>query len=241
MVALLPGLAARLDSTERAVVPAGISRSEAPGAKPFRRRPALLGSGPRLLRTGAKISTVPGVSTDVSADVATGIRPIERRPPRRGISLSAKLSAAGSPARAGGPTVAIGQRTIGVRNPQSVTRVVRPGTPTLERPATMEVIETIAMEKIVVRIDRVAEPTWTPAPTAPSKAAEEASDVNTRAEPESKADFRVIERRIITISGRSPDVCGIVDRHINHLRVGRLYFNCRLSSLRLGRHCLLRV
>src|SRR5579863_1312391 len=105
----------------------------------------------------------------------------------------------------------------------------------------MEVTKTIAMEKIIVHIDRVAEPTRPPAPTAPSKAAEEASDVNTRAEPESKTDSRIKKWRIKTIGGRSPDVRGIVDRHINHLRVGRLDVDRRLASLRLGRDIYLRV
>ena len=53
MVALLPGLAARLDSTERAVVPARISRLEPSTAKPFGRSAALLGSGSGLLGVGA--------------------------------------------------------------------------------------------------------------------------------------------------------------------------------------------
>ena len=122
-----------------------------------------------------------------------------------------------------------------------MTRIVRPGSPACERAATVEVTETIAMEKIVVHIDRAAEPIRPPAPTAPSKAAEEASDVNARAEPESKTDSRVKKWRIKTIGGRSPDVCGIVDRHINHLRVGGLNFNRRLPSLRLGRDVHLRV
>ena len=90
------------------------------------------------------------------------------------------------------------------------------------------------MEEIAVQIDRVAEPIRPPAPTAPSQAAEEASDVNTRAEPESKTDVRVIKRRIITIDGRSPHVCGIVERHINHLRVGRLNVNRRQVLLASG-------
>jgi len=115
-----------------------------------------------------------------------------------------------------------------------VTRIVGPGTPALERPATVEVAETVAMEERVVHIDRVAEPIRPPAPTAPSQTAEEASDINTRAEPESKTDVRVIKRRIVTIDRRSPHVCGIVDRHVNHLRVGRLNVNRRLSILRLS-------
>ena len=49
MVALLPGLSARLDSAKRAVVPTGISRREAAAAKPFGGGAALLGSRPRLL------------------------------------------------------------------------------------------------------------------------------------------------------------------------------------------------
>ena len=62
MVALLPGLGARLDSTECAVVAARTLRLEPPAAKPFGRGAALLG--------------------------IARIRPIERRFPRCGIPLS---------------------------------------------------------------------------------------------------------------------------------------------------------
>jgi hypothetical protein len=105
----------------------------------------------------------------------------------------------------------------------------------------VEVTETVAMEKAIVQEDRAAEPIRPPAPTAPSKATKEASDVNTRAEPESKTHFRVKKRWIETIGGWSPHVCRIVDGHINHLRVDRLNFNRRLPSLRLGRDGHLRV
>ena len=98
----------------------------------------------------------------------------------------------------------------------------------------MEITEAIAMEEIVVHIDRVAEPIRPPTPAAPSQAPEEASNVNTRSEPESKTDVRVVKRRIVAIDGRSPHVCGIVERHINHLRVGRLNVNRRLPALRLS-------
>src|ERR1039457_1047207 len=98
----------------------------------------------------------------------------------------------------------------------------------------MEVTETVTMEKKVIHINRVAEPTRSPAPTAPSQAAEKAPDVNTPAEPESKTDLRVKERWIRTIQGWSPKIRWIVDRHINHLGVRRLDFNGRLPPFRLG-------
>jgi len=53
MVALLAGLSARLDSTERAVAAPGILRGEGPTAKPFGWGGALLESGPRPLGIGS--------------------------------------------------------------------------------------------------------------------------------------------------------------------------------------------
>lgn len=226
MIALLPGLNARLDSTKCAMAPAGISRLEAPAAKPFGRGGAWLGSGPRALGLCTWISPVP--------NAATGICPTERWFPWCGVSLSDKPFAAGSPARTGRTAEAVGQPAVGIRNSQSVTSIVCPGTSTLERAAAVEVTETVAMEKTVVYIDRSAEPVRSPSPTAPSKSAKEASEVNTRAEPKSKAHFRVKQRRIKTIGGWSPHVCGIVDRNINHLRVGGLNFNRRLPTLPLA-------
>src|ERR1035438_8991945 len=58
----------------------------------------------------------------------------------------------------------------------------------------MEVTETVAMEKKVIHINRVAEPTRSPSPTSPSQAAAKTPDVNPPAEPESKTDLRVKER-----------------------------------------------
>lgn len=86
MVALLPGLSARLDSTECAVAPAGTSRLEPPAAKPFGRGAALLG--------------------------IARIRPIERRFPLCGIPLAT----AGSRPRTGSPAKAVCQPPVRVRN-----------------------------------------------------------------------------------------------------------------------------
>jgi hypothetical protein len=63
----------------------------------------------------------------------------------------------------------------------------------------MEIVETVTMEKGVIQINRAAEPVWSPAPTAPSQAAEKATDINTTAEPESKTDLRVKQRWIRTV------------------------------------------
>jgi len=82
MVALLPGLAARLDSPECAVAPAGTSRLEASVAKPVAAGAALLG--------------------------IARIRPILRRFPRCGIPLAT----AGSRPRTGTSAELTGQRPI---------------------------------------------------------------------------------------------------------------------------------
>ena len=97
----------------------------------------------------------------------------------------------------------------------------------------------VMVEEEAVYENRPAEPIRPPAPTTPSQSAEESTNVDPR--PESKSNSWIVERRVVAIDWRSPNVFWIVRRHINHLRISRLDLNGSLVSLRLCRDPLLPV
>src|SRR5690349_4591346 len=76
-------------------------------------------------------------------------------------------------------------------------------------------VEVVAIEEVVVHDNPPAEPVGSPSPAAPSQTAEIASNRNSVAvgEPE----FGVVERRVVTIRGRSPNILRIVRRHVHYL------------------------
>src|ERR1051326_8789242 len=104
----------------------------------------------------------------------------------------------------------------------------RPGAATIEPPAARKSVaiagavamEPVTIEEDIVHKDPAAEPVGTPAPSAPAESAEVTADANSIAEGES--EFRIIQRRVIAINRRTPDIRGIVHRHVHHFRVGRL-------------------
>src|SRR5262249_30536443 len=83
-------------------------------------------------------------------------------------------------------------------------------------------------------------PVRTPSPAAPAEAAVEATDIDSRSPSKSEA-HRIVERRIVTERGRSPNVLRIVRGYIDHLRIGRLNRNGGLVALLLGGYRFLRV
>ena len=128
------------------------------------------GRGAALRGIGARVSAVRDVRR---------IHTVQSRLPRRGKSLSAHAPAGQSCIRA---AVTRGQPSIGVCHTQPVRRIVCPD-PTAAKPAAaINATEAIVIEKVVILKNRAAEPVRSPAPTAPSQTAEEASDVNPRAE-----------------------------------------------------------
>jgi hypothetical protein len=100
-------------------------------------------------------------------------------------------------------------------------------------------MESIATEEVIIDEHGMAEPARTPSPTAPTSPPVE-TEAEVEAASEAEAESGVIERGIIAVNRRSPDVDGIIGRHIYHLRVGRLNDDDLLPSLLLSCDRLLR-
>src|ERR1039457_2269434 len=170
---------------------------------------------------GAHVSAVRGVRR---------IRPVERLLSRCGKLLSSRTA------------VTRGQPSIGVCHSQPVPRIMRPDPTAAKPPVAIIATEAVAVEKGVVLKNRAVEPVRPPAPTAPSQAAEEASDVNPRAVSITiTVVIRVVQRRIIAVIGLPPDGLGVILRHVDDLRIRRLNVNGSLVPLRLGGDSLLGV
>src|ERR1700676_3426182 len=100
-------------------------------------------------------------------------------------------------------------------------------------------VEIIAMNECVVHNDRAATPPRMPAraaPTAPTTAeigSHRYADAEAKeaAADERDTRMRIIPVRITEVDRRSPDVGGVVLRHINHFRTGGLNFDDRLASI----------
>lgn len=94
-------------------------------------------------------------------------------------------------------------------------------------------VEIIAVNESVVDNHRVISPSGMPAPASPS--APTAAEINSHrytdtktkkaTADESDTGPRIVPMRIREENGRSPDVCGIVLRHVDHFRAGGLDFN----------------
>ena len=122
-----------------------------------------------------------------------------------------------------------------------MTRIMRPDR-SPSKTAPVAVVESIAREEGIIDKHRAAEPARAPSPTAPTAPTSPAveTEAEVEAAPEAESESRVIERGIIAVNRRSPNVDGIIGRHIDHLRVGRLNDDDLLPSLSLSRDRLLR-
>src|SRR5580700_10812352 len=163
-------------------------------------------------------------------------RACARRPtiPR---SRGCRISGSGAGSRS--CAIAAGERPSGIGCAQPMAGVVRPPPARMISPPA----EAEPAEKARVQEDSAVEPVQSPAPAAPSQAAEKAANVDTRAESVSKsvAEVRVIPWRIIAVSRRSPNIFGIIVRHVDHFRISRLNVDGRLITLLLGSDRLLPV
>ena len=143
----------------------------------------------------------------------------------------------------GEATEAIGDSAIGVRYPKPMFGVMRPNAIASE-PAiavTGEPVVPVMAEEEGAFENRAAEPIRPPAPASPTQAAEEAAKIDARSEAKSKAEGGIVERRVVAPGWRSPDVFGIVVRHVDYLRICRLNVNRGIAALRFGRYRLLSV
>src|SRR6266404_2010154 len=147
-------------------------------------------------------------------------------------------------------------RPIAVSHAPAMKRIVLPSlAPSAEasiaEASIAEVFAESTMEPEVIEEEAIheesaAEPSAAPAPpeapSGPSNApsGEEPAEENSMAEPESEPDAWVQQRRVVTPNRRSPNVRGIINRDVDHLRIRRLYDDRALPVLRLGGHCLLR-
>src|SRR5271155_3228683 len=96
-------------------------------------------------------------------------------------------------------------------------------------------MEAPMMEEADVHEETAAKPAAAPAPTqAPSAEAyapsrEKSAEVNAWVEPKAECNRRIPERRIVAPRRRTPNVCGIVLRHINVIRIRRFDHHRPLS------------
>ena len=100
-------------------------------------------------------------------------------------------------------------------------------------------VESEAREEGVIDKHRAAEPVRAPSPNAPAAPAAE-TEAEVEAASKAESESGIIERGIIAVDRRTPNVEGIVVRHIDYLRVGRLNDDDLLPSLSLSRDGLRR-
>src|SRR5271157_5211270 len=87
----------------------------------------------------------------------------------------------------------------------------------------------------------MAEPTQAPAPTTEAQqSGEQSSEECADSTGNTIPDRRIGKRRIVAVNRRAPNVLGIVNGWINHLRIGRLNHDRVLPVLLLIRDTLLR-
>ena len=126
---------------------------------------------------------------------------------------------------------------VPVRCAMAMIRIMGPDRPPPVT-APVGVMEPIVTEEVVIDIHAIAEPVRAPPPTAPTSPPV-VIEAEVEAVPEAEAEPRVVERGIIAVNRRPPNVDGIIGRHIYHLRVGRLNNDDLLPAFRLGRNRLL--
>jgi hypothetical protein len=163
------------------------------------------------------------------------------------VSVPAELadtrSAAVKPAR----IEPAGNVPVRIWNAHPMSWIVRPGTAPAEitsfkASAGESAAEPISIEESVVHKQSVAEPTAAPPPATPADPArEKPANKNAGTVAEAKAEARWVPQiRICAPHWRPPDVRRIVDRNIDHLRIGRLDFDRTLAALNVSRDHLLR-
>lgn len=101
------------------------------------------------------------------------------------------------------------------------------------------VMISVVIEEVIVDEDGAAEPVGAPTPCIPaSPSAKAKTDVET--DTKAKAIGGVKKRRIKAVDRRPPHKEGIVNRHVNHIRLGRLDYYDVLSLIVLVFDSLLR-
>jgi len=129
---------------------------------------------------------------------------------------------------------------VPVRCAMAMIRIMGPDRPPPVT-APVGVMEPIVPEEVVIDIHAIAGPVRAPSPTAPAAPTSPPVEIEAEVEavPETETEPRVVERGIIAVNRRPPNVDGIIGRHIYHLRVGRLNNDDLLPAFRLGRNRLL--
>ena len=117
--------------------------------------------------------------------------------------------------------------------------VMRPDGATCKPATAGKAVIAIMTEEEAALENRAAEPIRSPAPAAPTQTAKKETDVNAGPETKPEAECWVPKRWVVTPGRRSPNIGGIVDRHIDHLRIGWLNLNCSVVALVFGRYRLL--
>src|SRR5438034_2276875 len=102
-------------------------------------------------------------------------------------------------------------------------------------------VEVVLANEGIVDDDGPGAPAGTPAPTAPATptAAEKTSDRYADVEEDARTTRRIIPTRIGIVESRPPDPRRIVERYINHFRIGRHDYHDRLARFRSRDHLLL--
>lgn len=106
------------------------------------------------------------------------------------------------------------------------------------KPAAETVVESIAREEGIIDKHRAAEPVRTPSPAAPTSPAIE-TETEVEAPSKAKSESWIIERGVEAVNRRSPNIEGIIRRHIDNLGAGWLNDDGLLTPLCLIRNRLL--
>src|ERR1700677_4952119 len=122
-----------------------------------------------------------------------------------------------------------------------MTGIVGPRDASAEaRSESADPVESKMTEDPGVKKQSMGKPVQAPAPASESKeSGKEASQEAPGAEAKSEADSRVPNRRPRVVHRRTPNIGGIVYRHVNHLRIGRLNLDVGLAVV--SNHLLRRV
>src|ERR1019366_3402423 len=136
-----------------------------------------------------------------------------------------------------------GQGTVRISDTHSMGRFMNPYVPPMHL-VYMDGIKVIDRDKSLIDEHVVFVPVRMPAPTAPSAPSEKHAAYENLGAPPTPVTkgrrWRIIPRRIrIPIGSGAPNPGGIVIRHVNDIRTGRLNINHRMSVFRRIRHRLL--
>ena len=135
---------------------------------------------------------------------------------------------------------------VPIRNAEPVARIVYPGGAGNVTRARVKTVAAVTMKsevakKQAIQEEAVAQPTQAPAPTAEAQESrEESAQERANAVVNAVAGRRITERRVNAVRRRAPNVFGIVNRRIDHLRIGGLNHDRALAVLLFRSDALLR-